>query len=138
VSPSLSNETVQPGPSRSTNVTFCFGAGAHAADFAILSDAVSQPHRQHLPSSTESEGEPTSLQRDNAIRTQIAAASIACMLVRMLQAKQPQHYAAAMVLLIVRTHLFVRRTIGELLDPRRTPPPALVAPAGQHLLSLCN
>src|SRR3984885_13763731 len=31
------------------------GAGAHNADFAILSDAVSQPHMQHCPNSTESE-----------------------------------------------------------------------------------
>ena len=53
---------------------------------------------------------------ENAIRSQIAVAFIAYLLVRMLQAAQPQTYAAALVLLIVRTHLFVRRAISELLD----------------------
>jgi len=32
--------------------------GAHNADFSILLDAVSRPHMQHRPSSTQSEAEP--------------------------------------------------------------------------------
>lgn len=75
---------------------------------------------------------------ENAIRTQIAVAFIAYILVRMVQVDQPADYAAAMVLLIVRTNLFVRRTIAELLDPRRTPPPRARAPAGQLQLPICN
>src|ERR1700733_10902925 len=57
-SPWLSNQTVQPGPSRSTIGTFCFGTGAKTADFSILPDAVSRPRMQHRPSSTQSEAEP--------------------------------------------------------------------------------
>ncbi len=75
---------------------------------------------------------------ENAIRSQIAVAFIAYLLVRMLQAAQPQTYAAALVLLIVRTHLFVRRAISELLDPRHPPPPRPPGPANQLQLPICN
>jgi hypothetical protein len=75
---------------------------------------------------------------ENAIRSQIAVAFIAYLLVRLMQAQQPQPYAAALVLLIVRTNLFVRRAIAELLDPRRPPPPRPFGPAGQLPLPLCN
>ena len=75
---------------------------------------------------------------ENAIRSQIAVAFIAYLLVRMLQAAQPQTYAAALVLLIVRTHLFVRRAISELLDPRHPPPPKPLGPANQLQLPICN
>ena len=76
---------------------------------------------------------------ENAIRSQIAVAFIADVpLVRMLQAAQPQTYAAALVLLIVRTHLFVRRAISELLDPRHPPPTKPLGPANQPQLPICN
>ena len=75
---------------------------------------------------------------ENAIRTQIAVAFIACILVHMVQADQPGECAAATILLIVRTHLFVRRTVAELLDPRQTPPPSAWAPAGQLELPIRN
>jgi hypothetical protein len=42
---------------------------------------------------------------ENAVRTPIAAAFIAYILVRMLQVTQPQHYAAAVVLPIARAHI---------------------------------
>jgi hypothetical protein len=64
---------------------------------------------------------------ENAIRTQIAVAFIAYVLVRLAQDVQPKAIPAAVILLIVRTHLFVRRQLGRLLDPRAPlpdPPPA--------------
>ena len=75
---------------------------------------------------------------ENAIRSQIAVAFIAYLLVRMLQAAQPQAYAAALVLLIVRTNLFVRRAISELLDPRHPPPPRPLGPTNQLRLPIRN
>lgn len=75
---------------------------------------------------------------ENAIRSQIAVAFIAYLLVRLIQADQPKTYAASLVLLIIRTNLFVRRLIGELLDPRRPPAPRRLAPANQLSLPLCN
>ncbi|MEA2769819.1 MAG: hypothetical protein QOD93_2781 [Acetobacteraceae bacterium] len=63
-SPWLSDQTVQPGPSRFTIETFCFGTGAQSADFSIFPDAVSRPRMQHRPSSTQSEAEPIKRQRD--------------------------------------------------------------------------
>ncbi len=75
---------------------------------------------------------------ENAIRSQIAVAFIAYILVRMVQLDQPGGYAAAAILLIVRSNLFVRRTLTELLDPRRTPPPKPRGPAGQLELQICN
>jgi transposase len=75
---------------------------------------------------------------ENAIRSQIAVAFIAYVLVRLTQAAQSRTYAAALVLLIVRTHLFVRRAIAELLDPKQPPIPKPVVPTNQLLLPLCN
>lgn len=60
---------------------------------------------------------------ENAVRAQIAVAFIAYMLVRMLQAAQPKACAASMILAIIRTHLFVRRSIAAMLDPRTPLPP---------------
>lgn len=75
---------------------------------------------------------------ENAMRTQIAVAFIAYLLVRLIQAKQPNPHPAALVLLIVRTHLFVRRPVGLLLDPRRVLPPRSRSPANQLWLLQCN
>jgi hypothetical protein len=63
---------------------------------------------------------------ENAIRTQIAVAFIAYVLVRLAQDAQPKAIPAAVILLIVRTHLFVRRQLQRLLDPTAPlpdPPP---------------
>ncbi|HEY6433715.1 MAG TPA: hypothetical protein VIZ17_17180, partial [Acetobacteraceae bacterium] len=62
----------------------------------------------------------------------------AYLLVRMTQAAQPLSYAASLVLLIIRSNLFVRRPISELLDPRRPPPPKQRGPANQLMLPICN
>lgn len=75
---------------------------------------------------------------ENAIRAQIAVAFIAYILVRMVQTAQDKLYAASNVLAIIRAHLFVRRPIPEMLDPRRTPAPKRIGPAAQLLLFECN
>lgn len=75
---------------------------------------------------------------ENAIRTQIAVSFIAYLLVRLLQAAQKPAFPAAHILLIVRTHLFVRRPIAGLLDPDWKPPPAKAPPQAQLTLQLCN
>lgn len=75
---------------------------------------------------------------ENAIRTQIAVAFIAYILVRMVQTAQDKFYAASNVLAIIRAHLFVRRPIPEMLDPRRPPPPKPSYPAAQLSLLECN
>lgn len=75
---------------------------------------------------------------ENAIRTQIAVSFIAYLLVRLMQAQQPNPYPAVIVLLMVRTHLFVRRPIAELLDPRRPLPPKPRSPPNQLCLPKCN
>lgn len=75
---------------------------------------------------------------ENAVRSQIAVAFIAYLLVRMTQAAQPLSYAASLVLLIIRSNLFVRRPISELLDPRRPPPLNQRGPANQLMLPICN
>ena len=76
---------------------------------------------------------------ENAIRTQIAVAFIAYLLVRLMQLKQDAPPPAVLVLLIVRTHLFVRRPLATLLDPRRPPQPRARSPANQFwLLPPCN
>ena len=75
---------------------------------------------------------------ENAIRTQIAVSFIAYLLVRLLQAAQKLAFPAAQILLIVRTHLFVRRPIAALLDPGWIPPPSNPAPDQQMRLELCN
>jgi hypothetical protein len=75
---------------------------------------------------------------ENAIRSQIAVSFIAYVLVRLMQDRQPSPIPAVIVLLIVRAHLFVRRPITELLDPRRPPSPKPLAPANQLCLPQCN
>jgi len=75
---------------------------------------------------------------DNAIRTQIAVSFIAYLLVRMLQAAQKLAVPAAQILLIIRTHLFVRRPILALLDPRWQPSPRRSSPETQLCIPLCN
>jgi len=73
----------------------------------------------------------------NAIRAQIAVAFIAYILVRMVQTAQHRAHAASNVLAIIRAHLFVRRPIAEMLDPRaRIPKPT--APPAQLLLPISN
>jgi len=64
---------------------------------------------------------------ENAIRTQIAVAFIAYLLVRMTQdaqveAAQIKVPPLAMLLLVVQTHLFVRRPLPQLLDPKAPKP----------------
>jgi hypothetical protein len=75
---------------------------------------------------------------ENAIRSQIAVSFIAYMLLRLMQADAPQQHPAANILLIVRTHLFVRRPIAELLDPTARPPNLRPQPPNQLLLAICN
>jgi hypothetical protein len=75
---------------------------------------------------------------ENAIRTQVAVSFIAYLLVRLLQVAGNLTYPAAQLLLIVRTHLFVRRPIAALLDPGWKPPPREPGPPGQLRLQLCN
>jgi len=72
-----------------------------------------------------------------AIRTQIAVTLIAYLLVHVTQAAQPKPHPAVLILLIVRTHLFARRPITELLDPRQPPPPKPKAPPNQLRLPIC-
>jgi hypothetical protein len=71
---------------------------------------------------------------ENAVRSQIAVAFIAYLLVRLMQVKQSQAYPAVHILLIIRTHLFVRRPIEDLLDPRRQTVPKPAEPPGQLTL----
>jgi hypothetical protein len=75
---------------------------------------------------------------ENAIRTQIAVAFIAYLLVRLIQHAQPILHAASTVLLIARTHLFVRRQIERLLDPRHARPPGPTFSLSQITLPLGN
>jgi len=75
---------------------------------------------------------------ENAIRTQIAVSFIAYLLVLLLQDRQQLASSPARILLIVRTHLFVRRPIAAMLDPGWTPPPRNVATTAQLSLQLCN
>jgi hypothetical protein len=63
---------------------------------------------------------------ENAIRIQIAVAMIAYLLVQVAQQAQTKPVTGATILLIVRMHLFVRRPLAALLDPRtqqQKPPP---------------
>lgn len=75
---------------------------------------------------------------ENAVRTQIAVSLIAYLLVRLTQTKQNTPQPASHILLIARTHLFVRRPLASLLNP--TPPQAAkpTAPPGQLHLDLCS
>ena len=75
---------------------------------------------------------------ENAIRVQIAVSFIAYILVRMVQTAQDKSHAASNVLAIIRAHLFVRRPIAEMLDPRRPPPPKCNQPAAQMVLPVSN
>ena len=75
---------------------------------------------------------------ENAIRAQIAVAFIAYILVRLVQTAQEKAQAASNVLAIIRAHLFVRRPIAEMLDPRRPPAPRRTGPLGQLALALSN
>ena len=79
---------------------------------------------------------------ENAIRTQIAVSFIAYLLVRLIQpAEKPAPklaVRAAHILLVVRTHLFVRRPVAALLDPSWKPPPSSLTPAAQMRLELRN
>lgn len=59
---------------------------------------------------------------ENAVRVQIAVAFIAYLLVRVLHDQQPRPTAAVTILLIIRTHLFVRRPLLDLLHPGIAPP----------------
>lgn len=68
---------------------------------------------------------------ENAIRSQIAVAFIAYILVRIVQAAQDKPYAASSVLAVIRTHLFVRRPIAQMLDPHRPPAPRQIGPPTQ-------
>ncbi len=70
---------------------------------------------------------------DNAIRTQIAVAFIAHILVCLMHEEQTKGIAAkdatpARLLLIVQTHIFVRRPIALLLDPKAPPQPPKPGP----------
>lgn len=75
---------------------------------------------------------------ENAIRAQIAVAFIAYILVRMVQTAQETMHAASNVLAIIRAHLFVRRPIAEMLDPRRRPAPKRTGPPAQLALPISN
>lgn len=75
---------------------------------------------------------------ENAIRAQIAVAFIAYILVRLVQTAQEKAQAASNVLAIIRAHLFVRRPIAEMLDPRRPPAPRRTGPLAQLALAISN
>ena len=64
---------------------------------------------------------------ENAVRTQIATAFIAYMLIRLAQAKLAVTYCASIILTVVRGQLFTRRPLAHLLNPppmpRRGPDP---------------
>jgi hypothetical protein len=78
---------------------------------------------------------------ENAIRSQIAVAFIAYLLVRIVQAAQAARakaMAASAILTVIRSHLFVRRPLAEMLDPSLPPPPKRRVPAGQLSLLECN
>jgi DDE family transposase/uncharacterized protein DUF4372 len=75
---------------------------------------------------------------ENAIRAQIAVAFIAYLLVRLVQTAQQTVHAASIVLAVIRAHLFVRRPIAAMLDPRQPPPPRQSAPAAQLMLPIGN
>ncbi len=75
---------------------------------------------------------------ENAIRTQIAVSFIAYLL--MLLSRQALRLQAppAQMLLILRTHLFVRRPLPALLDPAWRPPPTNRPPEAQLALIVCS
>jgi hypothetical protein len=62
---------------------------------------------------------------ENAVRTRIATALIAYLLIRLAQAKLLVARQASIILTVVRGQLFTRKTLTHLLDPppiRRRPP----------------
>jgi hypothetical protein len=75
---------------------------------------------------------------ENAIRTQVAVSFIAYLLVQKLRATLHREFAPAQILLVLRTHLFVRRPVAALLDPTWQPPPAHAPPSRQLALGLCK
>ncbi len=62
---------------------------------------------------------------ENAIRSQIAVAFIAYLLLRLTHAAQPGPCRPKDVLDLAKAHLFVRRPITHLIDPRQRPPTRL-------------
>lgn len=75
---------------------------------------------------------------ENAIRSQIAVAFIAYLLLRLTHAAQPGPCRPKDVLDLAKAHLFVRRPITHLIDPRQRPPTRLDPLAPQRCLPLCN
>ena len=75
---------------------------------------------------------------ENAIRSQLAVSFIAYILLRLLQADALQQHPPATILLILRTHLFVRRPIIMLLDLTARPPNTRAQQPNQLLLTICN
>jgi hypothetical protein len=75
---------------------------------------------------------------ENAIRTQVAVAFIAYLLVRLAQTAQKLVVPAARILLILRTHLFIRRPFAAMFAPDWRPPNSRAAPATQMILPICN
>jgi len=66
---------------------------------------------------------------ENAVRTQIATAFIAYMLIRLAQTRLAVAHSASIILTVVRGQLFTRRPLAHLLDPppipKRGPDPQL-------------
>jgi len=60
---------------------------------------------------------------ENAVRTQIATALIAYLLIRLAQAKLVIAHQASIILTVVRGQLFTRKTLAHLLDPPPIPRP---------------
>lgn len=60
---------------------------------------------------------------ENAVRSQIAVALIAYLLIAALHARTQTRKAAVTVLALIRAHLFTRRPLADLLDPPPRPPP---------------
>jgi hypothetical protein len=68
---------------------------------------------------------------ENAVRTLIATALIAYLLIRLAQAKLAAAHQAAIILTVVRGQLFTRNPLADLLDP-----PPLQRPTPTRQLSL--
>lgn len=74
---------------------------------------------------------------ENAIRSQIAVCFIAYLLVRMLHARQAKRHPPIVLLVLVRTNLFLRRPIEDLLQPTK-PPNSPTAVGNQLTLPGCK
>ncbi len=72
---------------------------------------------------------------ENAVRTQIATALIAYLLIRLAQAKLVIAHQASIILAVVRGQLFTRKTLAHLLDP---PPIRRREPSPQFALFPCR